>query len=165
MEELTPEVKAEAERMYKKIVAELNGDYCTVFFTIEGKPRGKERPKFNSKKKKCYTPDTTVEYEKLVKWSYRSQCKSYYFGDKTPLKMVLMIYYYIAKSDKKQVKKDKLNAHIRPTLTPDIDNVIKAVCDGLNGLAYKDDAQIVEVVAKKYYSDNPRVEVQIREVC
>ena len=35
------------------------------------------------------------------------------------------------------------------TAKPDIDNVIKAVMDGLNGKAFKDDSQIVEVIAEK----------------
>lgn len=31
-------------------------------------------------------------------------------------------------------------------------------------LAYKDDSQIVEVVSKKYYSDKPRVEVELEDI-
>ena len=50
----------------------------------------------------------------------------------------------------------------RPTKKPDLDNIIKAIADSLNGIAYKDDAQIVELKSKKFYSDTPRVEVTIK---
>jgi Holliday junction resolvase RusA-like endonuclease len=33
----------------------------------------------------------------------------------------------------------------------------------LNGLAYKDDSQIVTATVEKYYSDEPRLEVSIWE--
>ena len=50
---------------------------------------------------------------------------------------------------------------IRPTKKPDADNIMKAVADALNGIAYKDDSQIVNVTIAKWYSDTPRVEVAI----
>jgi Holliday junction resolvase RusA-like endonuclease len=53
---------------------------------------------------------------------------------------------------------------MRPTKRPDWDNLGKLVSDSLNGLAYKDDSQIVEATAAKYYSDRPRVEIEITEV-
>ena len=54
---------------------------------------------------------------------------------------------------------------IRPTIKPDLDNCVKIVADSLNGIAYKDDSQIVSVVADKYYSDTPRLELRIGIVC
>ena len=53
---------------------------------------------------------------------------------------------------------------IRPTKTPDYDNIGKIISDALNGVAYRDDAQIVEANISKYYSNLPRVEVMI-DVC
>ena len=35
--------------------------------------------------------------------------------------------------------------------TPDIDNLVKFVLDGMNGLVYKDDKQVVKLVAYKLY--------------
>ena len=46
----------------------------------------------------------------------------------------------------------------------DIDNVVKAVADALNGLAYADDSQIVYVVASKTYSEFPETVVTIWEM-
>ncbi len=42
--------------------------------------------------------------------------------------------------------------------------MIKAILDGLNEVAYKDDAQVVNVSASKYYSDDPRVEVIVSRI-
>ncbi|MFL8231041.1 RusA family crossover junction endodeoxyribonuclease, partial [Clostridioides difficile] len=58
----------------------------------------------------------------------------------------------------------KVEGLIRPNKKPDLDNIIKSVADSLNGIAYKDDSQIVEVVSKKYYSDRPRVEVELEDI-
>ena len=52
---------------------------------------------------------------------------------------------------------------LRPTTKPDIDNVIKAVLDGLNGVAYADDSQVVALSASKCYSDDPRVVVIVED--
>lgn len=43
----------------------------------------------------------------------------------------------------------------------DLDNFVKATCDILNGLLYKDDRAIVEIYAKKVFSSNPRTEIDI----
>lgn len=51
---------------------------------------------------------------------------------------------------------------IFPTKKPDIDNVIKVIADALNGVAYDDDKQIIDVSARKVYSETPRVDVRIR---
>lgn len=40
----------------------------------------------------------------------------------------------------------------RPAKKPDIDNVLKAVMDALNGAAYVDDKQVVSVTCRKYYA-------------
>ena len=53
---------------------------------------------------------------------------------------------------------------IRPTKKPDIDNVVKALADALNHVAYRDDTQIVDCQVRKFYADEPRVEVLIRQI-
>lgn len=47
---------------------------------------------------------------------------------------------------------------------PDIDNVVKAVLDALNGVAYRDDTQVIELHVRKSYSEKPRVEVCIEKI-
>ncbi len=57
-----------------------------------------------------------------------------------------------------------LQGIIRPTKRPDWDNIGKIVSDALNELAYHDDSYIVDARVRKWYSDTPRVEVEITEL-
>jgi Holliday junction resolvase RusA-like endonuclease len=45
-----------------------------------------------------------------------------------------------------------------------VDNLKKFVLDCLNGVAWKDDAQIVKIEAFKAYGETPRTEIVIREM-
>lgn len=51
---------------------------------------------------------------------------------------------------------------IYPTARPDLDNLAKSILDACNGVIYKDDAQIVDLITHKRYDDSPRVEVTIQ---
>ena len=53
---------------------------------------------------------------------------------------------------------------IRPLVKPDLDNIAKMILDSLNKIAYKDDNQIVRLVIEKFYSEEPRVEIEITEL-
>ncbi len=52
---------------------------------------------------------------------------------------------------------------IHHTKKPDIDNLIKAVLDAMNGIIYKDDSQICELGAIKIYGENLGVIISIGE--
>jgi len=50
---------------------------------------------------------------------------------------------------------------------PDLDNLVKAIKDGLGGVAYADDGQVAQVLATKLYHERggvPRVEIEIRRM-
>ena len=136
-----------------------------VKFTIFGTPKGKGRPRFMKRGNyvKVSTPPETVNYENLVKLEYEYQCDKYFFGDKE-LGMTVTAYYSIAKSASKKKREQMLAGQIRPTKKPDCDNVLKAVADALNQIAYKDDAQLVETTVKKFYADEPCVVVEIYDL-
>jgi len=50
------------------------------------------------------------------------------------------------------------------TSTPDTDNLIKFVCDSLNGVFYKDDSYICSVKAVKYYDCTPRTVISFKKL-
>lgn len=52
---------------------------------------------------------------------------------------------------------------IRPTSRPDADNIAKLVLDALNrsGRFWRDDAQVVELVATKWYAAQPETVVEV----
>ena len=51
-----------------------------------------------------------------------------------------------------------LNGTTRPLTKPDVDNFAKVI-DALNGIAWRDDSQVVHLVVTKQYSDRPRLEI------
>lgn len=69
-------------------------------------------------------------------------------------------YYQMPKTSATKALK-MVSGEIRPVVKPDLDNVAKIVLDSLNGIAYADDKQIVELRVKKVYGSEPKVEVVI----
>lgn len=45
---------------------------------------------------------------------------------------------------------------------PDLDNIIKSVKDGLNGVAYHDDSQVWRVTATKVWGEKDETTVEVR---
>lgn len=137
-----------------------------INFEVPGDPKGKGRPRFRrvGNYVQTYTPDETISYENLVRMSYREAYGDFVFPVDIPLGMELKIYLPIPKSVSKKKREQMLLQDLRPLKKPDTSNVLKAVEDGLNRVAYWDDTQIVETIAHRYYSDRPRVEVFLWEV-
>jgi Holliday junction resolvase RusA-like endonuclease len=131
-----------------------------IKLTIPGEPMGKQRPKFGNGR--TYTPQKTVNYETLVKELYI--IGNYGKQLEGQLQMLVRAYFQIPKSATKGKLLDMKHNIVRPTSRPDWDNVGKIISDALNGLAYKDDSQIVSATVEKWYSDSPRVEVEICNV-
>ena len=52
---------------------------------------------------------------------------------------------------------------INPTKKPDCDNIVKTICEALNGIAYKDYQQITLAQIRKKYACVPRVNVRMME--
>ena len=130
-------------------------------FVIDGVPVGKGRPRV-TKHGYAYTPPRTKSYEELVQWSFRSANKQRLpIGKGQPVEVTITAYYPIPTRVSKSVREMMLSGIIRPCKKPDFDNVAKIICDALNGLAYYDDAQIVDCQVKKFYSEKPRVVVSI----
>lgn len=130
-----------------------------ITFEVPGHPQGKARArttKFGS-----YTPEKTVLYENYIKLRY--QQVSNYISDK-PLEVYIYAYYEPPKSTSKKDRQMMLDGKIRPTKKPDIDNIAKVVLDALNGIAYKDDTQIIRLVVYKTYFETAHVGVSIVEV-
>jgi Holliday junction resolvase RusA-like endonuclease len=128
---------------------------------IPGEPCAKQRPrvcKFGT-----YTPTKTVNYEALIQ-------QLYIIGNhgkqlEGQLGMFVVAYFSIPKSTPKAKLSAIMSGKTRPTKKPDWDNIGKIISDALNGLAYRDDSQIVTATVQKQYSpDNPRVEVEIFEI-
>ncbi len=112
-----------------------------IKITVPGRPVPKGRPRLGVRGKKVYiyTPTETKEYEKLVGWTAKAQgCRP---------------------TDKPVIA--SLDIYTRRKM--DLDNVAKSILDGLNGVVYKDDDQVVELLVRKFQvkQTEERVEIKI----
>jgi len=137
----------------------------TYSLIIPGKPMGKQRPRFSSfgKFTKVYTPKETLDKEKEIKKLFLQKYPKHDTIE-SAIKVEVIAYMYIPKSTSKKKKQMMLNDDIKSIIKPDVDNIAKLILDALNGLAFKDDKQIVELVCYKRYSDEPRSEITIERI-
>lgn len=128
--------------------------------TISGDPVGKGRPRFVRATGRTYTPENTAKYENLVRVTFATKYPDHVPID-TAVSLTIRAYFKIPESWPKYKKQEARDGGTMKTSKPDIDNIIKSICDGLNGVAWTDDARIAMISASKYYSDQPRVVVMI----
>ena len=131
-----------------------------IEFTVPGEPVGKQRPRVVNGH--AYTPRDTVIYENWVRQCFNT-CDNKILIEGQIL-ATIDCYYAIPKSTSNKNREAMYRNAIRPTKKPDIDNVAKSILDSLNGMAYKDDSQVVECIVRKWYADEPKVKVKLMEV-
>lgn len=131
-----------------------------IRITVPGQPQGKGRARvcLRGGYARAYTPDSTAAYENLIKLAYGNRGMSV-----VPVELAVTAYYKIPKSFSKKKRTEALSGAVRPQTKPDIDNVVKVVCDALNKVAYNDDTQVVKIVAEKYYGETPGLIIEIKE--
>lgn len=133
-------------------------------FKIPGKAQAKQRPRMG-RSGIVYTPKETLVYENYVKMCYLDYAQQFgWLPYENQVRAEIEVLVAVPKSDSKTKKKAKIEGMIRPTVKPDCDNLAKSILDSLNGLAYQDDKQVVELSIKKYYAENAEVRVRLTEV-
>jgi len=141
----------EAERDRRKVSGEgKRSSMKEVEFVVYGRPKGKGRPRFTMDGH-AYTPQTTKAYEKEIRQAFR-EAGGTSFGT-VPVAVDVVAYYPIPKSARKADKEAMAAGMVVPMVKPDIDNVLKAILDGIQGEdgAFHDDAQVVSIRAEKRY--------------
>ena len=131
-------------------------------FIVFGKPQPKQRPRFNRYSGVAYTPRETHEYERSVRDAFRVK---YPRAVKIlgALTVSIDAYFEPPNGASKIMREKMLSGEVRPAKKPDADNLIKSICDAMNGVAYVDDGQVVSVSCRKLYSNVARVEVVITD--
>lgn len=134
-------------------------------FIVPGPPTGKGRPKFCSMGKfsKAYTPAKT----KAAKLNILTKFKNSYPGARPlagALSVKIQAIFGVPKNSSRKLGIAMLEGSVKPTKKPDIDNIVKLVLDALNGHAFTDDANVVELVCSKRYGSGPAVSVEIVEI-
>lgn len=132
-----------------------------VTIVIPGKPHGKGSPRFNGQH--AYTPIETRNYERGIGYLARSEMRGRPIIE-GPVHLDLRAVFQIPKRWPPAKKAQAITGAIRPLTKPDTDNIVKALLDGMNGIVFRDDMQVVEVNASKVYGCEPLVVATIKEV-
>ena len=115
-------------------------------FTIEGDPASKARPRFTGSgyKTRAYTPEKTKTAEAAVAWAFRAAASGHQPDDTHAYGLACVFF-----SESFQRR--------------DVDNMLKLVSDGLNGVAWGDDSQVYEVTGRRGCDvpENARTEVLV----
>ena len=134
-----------------------------INFTVYGEPvpKARARHRFTGKFVQSYTPKKTKDYESEVAMMAKAA-----MGSSPPLETPIAVHIYVTFAVPPSYSKKRTEAclsgeaHIKK---PDLDNCVKSVTDGMNGIVYKDDSQIVSIHAKKVWGTVGMVEVLVKE--
>ncbi len=115
----------------------------TVVIPGRAVPKGRPRMSVRGRTAYLYTPEATVAYEQAVGLCARQQYRKPLEG---PVELSIRVY-------------------VRRGIRGDLDNYVKAISDGLNGVAFVDDRQVVHIDAQilRCRAEDERVEVDIKE--
>jgi Holliday junction resolvase RusA-like endonuclease len=137
-------------------VADLSPELIIV--TVPGAPVAKGRARVTTRGRfaRVYTPAKTRHYEDLVRCEAVAVMR-----DRPPVQdaVTLSVTAYVAmpKSLSRQKRSDAVDGVLKPTTRPDADNYAKAALDGCNGILFRDDSQVTDLIVRKRYSDRPRL--------
>jgi Holliday junction resolvase RusA-like endonuclease len=116
-----------------------------VTVQIPGPPMWKERPRWDPRTGRVYTPKTTKDAEDIVKTFVRARCRQ-------PLDGLLRVSIAVRVGELGSAR-------------PDIDNFAKLVLDACNKTAWRDDRQVVELhVFLERDSATPGTDIVIERV-
>lgn len=136
-----------------------------ITFTIPGQPVAKGRPKFARRGAHvvAYTPAKTASYENLVKMAATAAMDGRE-PSAAPMSLSIVLSMQIPASWSNKRRAMAARGQIQATKKPDADNVLKGIKDGCNGIAWRDDAQVISITMQKMYAETPGAVVIIGEL-
>jgi crossover junction endodeoxyribonuclease RusA len=118
--------------------------HASFYFCIPGPPVPKERPRGGAPGRRAFTPKKTRAAERVIRKIAQGVTRR-----RDPIDGPVVVRAQFFMGDRRR---------------RDLDNCLKLVTDALNGIAYVDDSQIVEIHAVKLIDLNhPRTQVMIEE--
>lgn len=137
-------------------------DPVRVQFTIPGEPvaKGRARSFVRNGHVAHFTPEKTARYENLVKLTAQQAMAGAAPRDGA-LRLTVGAIFTIPASWSKKRQTEALNGPV--TKRPDLDNVVKAIKDGCNGVLWLDDCQVACLIATKTFGEIPGVWVCVED--
>lgn len=134
-------------------------------FVVPGQPQGKGRSRIGrvGNHARMFTPAKTVAYEGLIAHAAAQAMDGAALMDGAVM-VSLFMHCQIPASWSTKKRSAALSGSIFPTTKPDADNCAKAAFDGMNGVVFRDDVQVVECHIRKRYSDTPRLVIGVEAI-
>jgi Holliday junction resolvase RusA-like endonuclease len=130
-----------------------------LIIDMPGPPRGKGRPRFARATGRAFTDARTRSYEgDLRAYATEAMRGREIIAGPVLLKMVAIFPVPTSWSRKKRAA--ALAGSVRPTVKPDLDNILK-LTDALNGVVWRDDAQVVTATQMKVYGERPALRLEV----
>ena len=142
-----------------KFLLQLSNGKERVAALAKSRPNQSATDKSRSTRKGLNASESTQSLDKLIS---RNGSGSYQLESNLPLEISILALYPVPKYVSRKTKDLMLNSRLFPTKKPDADNIIKVILDALNGVAYRDDAQICRVYIEKMYAEIPETKVLIK---
>jgi Holliday junction resolvase RusA-like endonuclease len=138
----------------------------SLSFTVPGQPVAKGRPRLSTigGKARAFTPAKTVRYEHLVAKAAQQAMQG---RPPVPAGVAvtadIIAWLPVPASWSRKKRDAAILGDMRPTSRPDVDNFAKAALDGMNGIVFHDDAQIVRLEVSKRYGPTPCLAIVVME--
>ena len=131
----------------------------SVRFEIPGPPVPKSRARVT--RTNTYQPKKTAEYERSGKWAAHIA-----MGRRRPTfgPVAVQVFAYMPIPASWSVLKRSYAIGSKHYKRPDLDNIVKMALDICNGIVFHDDGQVSVIFSSKYYSEDPRLEVEVSDV-
>ena len=126
---------------------------------VPGVPVAKARPRV-TRGGHVYTPGKTIQHEHLIAMIARTKMEPI----QGAVGLRVTFFMPIPVSWSKAKRESAIKGDILPITRPDGDNMLKTVLDGLNGIAYRDDCQVVRFEVSKFYGKDPSTLISIESL-
>lgn len=132
-----------------------------VYIFLAGPVKGKGRPRFVRSSGRAYTPSQTVNYEAALRLAGQMAMEGRELFEGA-VAVRVRADFEIPKSFTKIARREALDGRKLPTKKPDADNVFKVCGDALNGIVWRDDAQITDAGFSKRYAEKSGLSIEVR---
>lgn len=140
---------------------------------ISGVPQSKQSARFMIAGKdtdkpfiRSYQKKSVVDRQVNISWSIKKQLpKEFELLENELFVDVTFIFPILKNMNKKLREEIESGRVVYKTTKPDlIDNLMKGLFDSMNGIVFKDDAQICTVSSRKIFGKTPQTIVEIGEI-
>ncbi|CAK1242908.1 Holliday junction resolvase RusA (prophage-encoded endonuclease) (RusA) [Fructobacillus fructosus] len=149
----------------------------TIKIEFDIKPQQQERPRigmkseynrsktYTKRKPYLYDPKKVVEYKKRLAYLANLEKSVNYFEPLSGALALNVTFYILPPKSLSKVKHAMaIIGDLLPFKKPDLSNYIKSTEDALNGILWKDDAMLCDINAKKRFSDEEKIVIEVSKI-